>query len=100
MKGISKPASLTWPAYVGGAWFTFTTADGRSAGEMVGDSDAKGWPDLTLIRDRILYREVKTEKGRVTKSQDRMIVSLLAAGGDAKVWRPSDWDEIQEVLSK
>ena len=33
-------------------------------GEMVGDSDAKGWPDLTLIRDRILYREVKTEKGR------------------------------------
>ena len=69
-------------------------------GELVGDSDAKGWPDLTLIRDRILYREVKTEKGRVTKSQDRMIVSLLAAGGDAKVWRPSDWDEIQEVLSK
>ena len=69
-------------------------------GVLVGDSDAKGWPDLTLIRDRILYREVKTERGRVTKSQDRMLVALLAAGGDAKVWRPSNWDEIQEVLAR
>lgn len=51
-----------------------------------------GWPDLVLSRDDvILFRELKTEKGKVSKAQQEWIDRLLAAGLDAGVWRPSDF---------
>ncbi len=53
---------------------------------------AKGFPDMVLVRDgRILFRELKAEKGKLTPEQAEWIDALLLAGQDAGVWRPSGW---------
>jgi len=51
-----------------------------------------GWPDLVLVREPvILFRELKTERGKVTKAQQEWLDRLTACGLDAGVWRPSDF---------
>ena len=78
-------------------WEHYHTLDSRG-------SDP-GWPDLVLARRtglytaRIIFREVKTEKGRVSEAQARWGRLLLAAGFDWKIYRPSDWDEILDELT-
>lgn len=57
-----------------------------------------GFPDLVLAKDRILYRELKSEKGRLTKDQKMWGERLRAAGGDWQVWRPSQLEQIYEEL--
>jgi len=52
-----------------------------------------GFPDLVLLslrRGRVLYRELKTERGRVSPDQQRWLVALREVGCDAGVWRPTD----------
>lgn len=60
--------------------------------------DAKGWPDLVLVRDRVIFVELKTNKGRTRPEQVEWIGALKAAGQEVYVWRPSDWDEVVETL--
>lgn len=72
----------------------------QSGGAMVGDSDAAGWPDLTLIRERVMFRELKKVGGKVTPDQERMLERLRHAGCDAEIWRPTDWELIHETLSQ
>lgn len=51
-----------------------------------------GFPDLVIVGKRhVLYRELKTQRGRVSKEQDQWLEALHHAGADASVWRPSDW---------
>ena len=60
-----------------------------------------GWPDLVLLRrrdGRALFRELKTDRGRLTARQAAVIGLLRACGLDAGVWRPSMLDEIAEEL--
>ena len=60
-----------------------------------------GWPDLVIVgRNRIIYREIKTENGVVTDAQLKWGGAILAAGGDWGVWRPEDMDNltIKETL--
>lgn len=64
---------------------------------MVGDTDAKGWPDLVLVHSmsgRVLFRELKSDsrKAKVTADQQTWINVLKSAGLDADVWRPGDWE--------
>ena len=52
-----------------------------------------GFPDLVLIsssRGRALFRELKTEDGRVRPKQQSVLLAMVAAGLDADVWRPQD----------
>ena len=59
-----------------------------------------GWPDIFAWRTRqTLAVELKTETGRLTTQQADVLDSLRAAGIDARVWRPSDWDEIEATLT-
>lgn len=52
---------------------------------------AAGWPDLALCGDRgFLLRELKTDKGRVTRDQQAWGERLRKAGQDWDVWRPVD----------
>lgn len=56
---------------------------------------APGFPDLVLVNPatgRVLFRELKTNKGRVTVDQRAWLDGLTAAGQDAGVWRPNDYD--------
>ena len=64
-----------------------------------------GFPDLTLVRDRrLVFAELKTERGRVTAAQRGWLDALggVAAAADCVevyLWRPSDWDDIERILS-
>jgi hypothetical protein len=50
-----------------------------------------GWPDLTLYgQGGLIYRELKTEIGRLSVAQKATHADLSAAGQDVAVWRPSD----------
>lgn len=60
----------------------------------------EGFPDLVLVRDRVLYRELKTETGIVSDAQEMWLEKLAAAGADARVWRPSDFPEIERELAR
>lgn len=53
--------------------------------------DAAGWPDLAMLGDHgFLLRELKTEKGRLTKKQQQWGERLQAVGISWDVWRPAD----------
>ena len=51
---------------------------------------AKGWPDWVIIGRQVLYRELKTEAGRLTAEQRHVGNLLIVANADWKIWRPSD----------
>jgi len=49
-----------------------------------------GFPDLVTVGPwGILYRELKKEKGRLTKAQQEWLNALSSAGANAGVWRPN-----------
>lgn len=52
-----------------------------------------GFPDLVLVhpaKGRLMFRELKTQRGRVRAEQTVWLAALAAAGQDAAVWRPAD----------
>lgn len=67
---------------------------------------ACGFPDVTLARasnvgGRVIFAELKTEKGKLTPDQERWLAVLAATGCvETYLWRPSDWSsgEIERVL--
>lgn len=76
----------------------------RSFGTVMGVSqiDAFGWPDWCFwhpAKRRFLIRELKAEGGRLTKYQTVVLAELELCGVDVKVWRPSDWTEIEETFA-
>jgi hypothetical protein len=51
----------------------------------------KGYPDLTVVGPGgVLFRELKSEVGRLSTDQRYWLADLKAAGADAGVWRPQD----------
>ena len=70
------------------------------------DTDSRknhpGMPDLILIRPpRLLFVELKTEKGKYRLFQSAWAVMLGECPGvEYYSWRPSDWEEIEEVLQR
>jgi len=70
---------------------------------LVGDADAKGFPDLVLAhrhRAVVLFRELKIPPNKLTPEQDEALRVLNEAGADAKMWTPKDWPEIIITLSR
>lgn len=79
----------------GYGWRVYHFHDSRLAlkdGTLVGDSGAKGFPDMVLIREVVLYRELKRVTGTLDRAQVDCMVALVNAHESAEVWRPSDWD--------
>lgn len=62
--------------------------------------NAAGLPDLLLLRPpRLLFVELKAEKGRLSAEQRAWQDELgRCPGVETYVWRPGDWPEIEEVL--
>ena len=61
-----------------------------------------GFPDLVLVRPpRLIFAELKTEKGRVTPAQ-WLWLDVLGRSNEveAYLWRPSDWDRIVKTLKR
>lgn len=63
--------------------------------------EGAGFPDLVLVhpgRKLVLFRELKSAKGRTSDAQVNWINDLRAAGADVDEWRPSDWTRIEMLL--
>jgi hypothetical protein len=60
--------------------------------------DGKGFPDLVLVRDRIIFAELKSRTGRLTDDQTAWCEALTAAGAEVYVWRPDDLQHIADIL--
>ncbi|GIV07644.1 MAG: hypothetical protein KatS3mg017_0846 [Fimbriimonadales bacterium] len=71
---------------------------GRWATPLQGEA---GLPDLILLRPpRLVFAELKSEKGRVSKEQQAWLDALRACNGvEVYLWRPSDWASIVATLS-
>jgi hypothetical protein len=64
------------------------------------DKGAAGFPDLVMVRrDRIIFVELKLDKGRTSVNQNLWLDDLREAGQTTFVWRPADWDFILACLS-
>ncbi len=71
-----------------GGWLVYHTNDSRR-------SD-KGFPDLVMVHPlsgRIVYVELKSEKGRIRPEQRQWIDALSRSGRDVYVWRPEHWHD-------
>jgi VRR-NUC domain len=78
-------------------WLVYHTFDSRRSNP--------GFPDLVMTRaGALIFAELKTEKGRLSRAQKQWIGDLEAVAGwptdavEVFVWRPSTWPEIEEVL--
>lgn len=93
-----RPARL-----VTGKWVTAISGD-------------PGFPDLVLVRDgRVIFAEVKTEKGRLSNEQREWFTKLSGLPWEGNVWnrdqslhlvehevylwRPSDTPKIEQILA-
>ena len=81
---------VTRATYMG--WWSNHNPDSRRS--------TAGLPDLILVHPRagVLFREIKTVKGRLRDDQANVIAMLQAAGADVDVWRPTDWDSIETII--
>lgn len=63
---------------------------------------AKGFPDCVLChpeQSRIIFAELKSEKGKLMPDQEVWLESLRQTGlVEVYLWRPSDFDQIAEIL--
>lgn len=61
-----------------------------------------GFPDCVMVRrSRIVFAELKSEKGKVSPKQQEWLDALGNVGDkDVQVylWRPGDFDEVAECL--
>lgn len=67
-------------------WLSFHDYDSRRS--------TPGFPDLVLVhpkQKRVIWRELKSEKGVTSSEQKVWLSSLLLVGEDVDVWRPRDW---------
>lgn len=59
-----------------------------------------GFPDRVLVRDRVIFAELKRDDGKPSPAQKEWLDGLAAAGAEAYLWRPADLNEIATILSK
>ena len=92
------------PAKTEKGWRTAVAADGA------------GFPDLVLVRDRVLFVELKTDTGKLRPDQDawgaaiRNAAAEVAYSYDLRIgdlhpfsyhlWRPKDWPVISVILQQ
>lgn len=65
-------------------------------------NSAKGFPDLVCVRPpRVLWIEVKTDRGRPTPEQTDWIDTLVASGQEAYVLHfPRDWPRFLDLTAR
>jgi hypothetical protein len=67
------------PALTKHGWRTPVSADGQ------------GFPDLVLVRDRVLFVELKAARGRMSPEQLDWAAALVNGSAEYHTWRPIDW---------
>lgn len=59
-----------------------------------------GYPDWTLVRDRVVFVECKRESGVVSEAQRAWLAALAEAGAEVYLVRPRHLDEMNDVLRR
>lgn len=72
-------------------WAIYHTHDSRRS--------VAGFPDLVLVRERVMFVELKTDAGKTSPAQNLWLGVLTAAGATAFLWRPKDWPTIERTLA-
>lgn len=62
--------------------------------------EGKGFPDLVLVRERIVFAELKGSRGVLRPEQREWLQDLAAAGVEAYCWAPKHIDEVESVLRR
>lgn len=62
--------------------------------------DGKGYPDLTMCRERVIFVELKGSTGQLRPEQVEWLRWLKQAGAEAYAWSPIDWDEALATLAR
>jgi len=58
-----------------------------------------GFPDCVFAKPgRLIFAELKSEVGKVSEKQQEWLDTLQAAGVEAYLWKPSQFDEIVKIL--
>jgi hypothetical protein len=73
-------------------WLCYHTHDSRRS--------TQGFPDLVLVRERVIFAELKTRSGKLTAAQREWGLRLIAADADYRIWRPADISLVIECLKK
>lgn len=60
--------------------------------------DGKGFPDLLLVRERVIAAELKSDDGTLSVDQMLWLSAFEAAGIETHVWRPADLPNLPAVL--
>lgn len=61
---------------------------------------AAGFPDIVAVRrPRVIWAELKSERGRLTADQVAWLTELRACGQEAYWWKPSMWPIVEKVLA-
>ena len=82
---IERAQQLGWlvmhplPGQTRKGWATTTQGNG------------KGFPDLTLVRERIIFAELKAAAKYLTAEQRVWRDAILGAGGEWYCWKPLQW---------
>lgn len=106
MKGISetdfsKQVEDLMNLY-GWRWTHFRPAMNESGRWRTPLSGHKGFPDYVAVhagKKRLLFVELKSDKGRESAEQSEWLNDLEVAGkGEVYLWRPADIDTIVEIL--
>jgi len=70
-------------------WRVYSVPDSRRV-------SLAGYPDLTMWNlklGRLIFAELKREKGKTSQAQDIILDELRSIGQEVHLWRPSDWDD-------
>lgn len=59
-----------------------------------------GYPDETLVRDRVVFLELKTETGKLSSSQHEWLTALYKAHAEIYIARPHDLQTLAQVLGR
>jgi hypothetical protein len=92
---VTAARLLSWRvAHFRPAW---TEKGWRTAGAY----DAQGWPDLVLVRERVVFAEIKLDRG-LRPEQLAWLKDLRQAGQEVYVWRDLDWTSgvVEDVLRR
>ena len=87
LAGVTELATLA-------GWLVYHTYDSRK--------NQAGFPDLVLVKNqRLIFAELKTKTGRIRSAQQDWLTALGEIScADVYLWRPNDWGEIEEILTR
>lgn len=63
--------------------------------------EGRGFPDLILVRDRVIVAEIKGDTDRLKPEQRDWLSAFRMAGIAAHVWTPESWrsGEVERILT-